>query len=57
LAVTFRNFIKNLEVQAAVHNLFDKKYSDPDTSGIANKVPGDFPREGISGFLTVTYKF
>jgi iron complex outermembrane receptor protein len=57
LAVTFRNFIKNLEVQAAVHNLFDKKYSDPDTSGIANKVPRDFPREGISGFLTVTYKF
>jgi iron complex outermembrane receptor protein len=57
LAITFRNFIKNLEVQAAVHNLFDKKYYDPDTSGVANKVPGDFPREGISGLLTVTYKF
>ena len=39
-------------------------YKDPDTSGGAvnlagtgPKVPGDFPCEGISGFLTVSYRF
>jgi iron complex outermembrane receptor protein len=57
LAVTFKNFIKNLELQAAVHNLFDKKFYDPDTSGIAKSVQYDFPREGISGLLTISYKF
>jgi iron complex outermembrane receptor protein len=57
LAVTFRNFIKNFEVQAAIHNLFDRKYYDPDTSALQNKVYGDFPREGISATITATYKF
>jgi len=64
LAVTLRNFYKTMEIQATVRNLFDERYKDPDTSGgnvnIAGtgpKVPGDFPREGISGFVTASYKF
>ncbi|HEX9023868.1 MAG TPA: TonB-dependent receptor [Geobacteraceae bacterium] len=57
LAVTARNFWKGLEVQMAVHNLFDKHYSDPDSSGGAKLVPGDFPREGISVFANLLYKF
>lgn len=64
LAVTLKNFYKTLEIQATVRNLFDRNYKDPDTSGgAANltgtgpKVPGDFPREGISALLTVSYTF
>ncbi len=64
LAVTLKNFFKSLEVQATVRNLFDKRYKDPDTSGgnvnflgTGPKVPGDFPREGISAFVTASYRF
>ncbi len=57
VAATVKNFWKRLEVQAAIHNLFNKKFFDPDTSGTANKVPGDFPREGRSMLLSATYKF
>lgn len=57
LAVTLKNFFKTMEIQATVRNLFDKHYDDPDTSGALNKVPGDFPREGISGFVTASYRF
>lgn len=64
LAVTLKNFFKTMEIQATVRNLFDKRYKDPDTSGGAvnfsgtgPKVPGDFPRGGISGFVTASYKF
>ncbi|MFA7060337.1 MAG: TonB-dependent receptor [Pedobacter sp.] len=57
LAVTLKNFFKTLEIQATVRNLFDKRYKDPDISGILNKVPGDYPREGISGFVTASYRF
>ena len=64
LAVTLKNFLKTLEIQATVRNLFDKRYSDLDTSsgasnlaGTGPKIPGDFPREGISGFVTASYKF
>lgn len=57
LAITARDFWKGLEFQVAVHNLFDKRYSDPDTSGAANSVPGDFPREGISVLANLLYKF
>lgn len=32
LAVTLKNFFKTMEIQATVHNLFDHRYSDPDTS-------------------------
>ncbi|MBT1073006.1 TonB-dependent receptor plug domain-containing protein [Pelotalea chapellei] len=57
LAVTLKNFYKTLEIQGTVRNLFDEHYKDPDTSGALNKVPGDFPREGISGFVTASYRF
>ncbi|MDP3481213.1 MAG: TonB-dependent receptor, partial [Desulfoprunum sp.] len=64
LAVTLKNFYKTLEIQTSVRNLFDQRYTDPDTSGGAvnlagtgPKVPYDFPREGISGFVTVSYRF
>lgn len=57
LAVTLKNFYSTLEIQAAVHNLFDRRFSDPDTSGKARLIPGDFPREGISAFVSASYKF
>jgi len=64
LTATFKNFYKTMEIQATVRNLFDQRYNDPDTSGGAvnltktgPKVPGDFPREGISWFLTASYRF
>ena len=57
LAITLKNFYNTLEIQATVHNLFDKRYNDPDTSGAAKLVPGDYPREGISGFVTASYRF
>lgn len=57
LAMTLKNFYNTLEIQATVRNLFDERYKDPDTSGAQNKVPGDFPREGISGFVTASYRF
>ena len=57
LALTLKNFYKTLEIQTAVHNLFDQRFKDPDTSGAAQKVPGDFPREGISWMLTASCKF
>ncbi len=64
VALTLKNFFETLEIQATVRNLFDQRYKDPDTSGgLSNltatgpKVPGDFPREGISGFVTASYRF
>lgn len=57
LAATVKNIVNNMEWQLAIHNLFNKKFQDPDTSGSLNKVPGDFPREGISALLSMTYKF
>lgn len=57
LTIVARNFIDNLELTGTVRNLFDERQSDPDTSGALNKIPGDLPREGISGFISATYKF
>jgi iron complex outermembrane receptor protein len=57
LAVTLKNFFNTLEIQATVRNLFDQRYKDPDTSGGAAKIPGDFPREGITAFVTASYRF
>jgi iron complex outermembrane receptor protein len=62
LAATLKNVFKTLEIQGTVRNLFDRRYKDPDTSGgnvnlagTGPKVPGDFPREGISVFVTASY--
>lgn len=57
LAVTLKNFFETLEIQTTVRNIFDERFRDPDTSGAQQKVPGDFPREGISAFVTAMYKF
>lgn len=57
LAITVKNFFNTLEIQGTVRNLFDRRYKDPDTSGALNRIPGDFPREGISGFVTASYRF
>lgn len=57
LTLTVRNIYKTLEIQAAIHNLFNEKYEDPDLSGAAQFIPHDFPREGISALLRVSYKF
>lgn len=61
VAATVKNIVKNMEWQLAIHNLFNNKFKDPDTSfpNFQNiiRVPGDFPREGISALLSMTYKF
>jgi iron complex outermembrane receptor protein len=56
LAATLKNFYRTVELQATVRNLFNRHYSDPDTSGAAQSVPGDFPREGINAFVTASCK-
>ncbi|RJR19246.1 MAG: TonB-dependent receptor [Nitrospiraceae bacterium] len=57
LALILKNFYRTLEIQGTVHNLFDEDYEDPDTSGDKQYITGDFPREGISGMISVSYKF
>ena len=57
LSLTVKDFYKTLEIQGAIHNLFDKEYVDPDTSGAAQLVPNDFPRGGISTMVNISYKF
>lgn len=57
VAVTLKNFFESLEIQAGVRNIFDRHFNDPDTSGALQKVPGDFPREGISALVTASCKF
>ncbi len=57
LALTSGDFWGDFEVQLAVHNLFDKEYFDPDTSGTLQYIPNDFPREGLSAILNLTYQY
>ncbi|MHB8880964.1 MAG: TonB-dependent receptor plug domain-containing protein [Thermodesulfovibrionales bacterium] len=57
LTLTLRNIYKNLEIQAAIHNLLNEKYEDPDLSGAAQLIPNDFPREGVAALLKVSYRF
>lgn len=57
LTLTLRNIYKTLEMQAAIHNLFNEKYEDPDLSGASRFIPYDYPRERISALLKVSYKF
>jgi iron complex outermembrane receptor protein len=54
LTMIAKDIYKNLEIKGSVHNLFDKRYKDPDPSGL---VSSDFPREGISALISVSYKF
>ncbi len=57
LTFTARNFFKTFEIQCAFHNLFDKQYEDPDTSGMSQYIPNDFPRDGISANVNISYGF
>lgn len=57
LTLLLRDFYKDFEIRGSVHNLFDRRYRDPDTSGSQQYIPNDFPREGISAMMDVTYKF
>jgi len=57
LALTAKNLYKTVEIQGTIHNLFDETYKDPDISGASQFIPDDYPREGISALLTVSYKF
>ena len=56
-SLTFHDFFKNLEVSVSVFNLLDKKYEDPSPDMNLTGAESDFPREGISGWLTARYKF
>lgn len=57
VALTVKNVFKNFDIQGTVHNLLDEDYSDPDLSGPAQFIPNDYPRAGISGLLSLSYKF
>ncbi|MEW6595139.1 MAG: TonB-dependent receptor [Thermodesulfobacteriota bacterium] len=57
LTVTAKNLYDNLELQGSIHNLFDTRYSDPDTSGSQQFLPDDFPRDGISVLGTIRYRY
>lgn len=57
LAVILKNFYKTFEIQGTVHNLFDEKFKDPDTSGAQQLAPDDFPREGRSAMIQVSCRF
>ena len=57
LTLIAKNFYKNLEIRGMVHNLFDKEYEDPDTSGAQMLIPNDYPRAGISALVEFSYRF
>lgn len=57
LTLIAKKFYKGFEIRGIVHNLFDEEYEDPDTSGAAQLIPGDYPREGISALVEVSYRF
>jgi outer membrane receptor protein involved in Fe transport len=54
LNVRAKELFDRLEVAGTIGNLFDQRYADP--SPFAGP-PGDYPRVGRSGLVTVTYKF
>ncbi len=56
LTVTAKRLFHGLEIQAAIYNLFDERYADPDLSGPSRYIPDDYPRAGISGMLTIGCK-
>jgi len=57
VALTLKNLYKTLEIQGTVHNLLDERYQDPDVSGASQYIPDDYPREGVSGMISASYKF
>ena len=57
LTLTLKNFYRTLEIQAAIHNLLDEDYEDPDLSGASQFIPDDYPRAGTSVMLSIMYTF
>ena len=57
MTLTAENFYKNFEIQLSVYNIFDQDYRDPDTSGAAQLIPNDFPRDGRAIWGELSYKF
>jgi len=57
LTLIAKNFFRGFEIRGMVHNLFDEEYEDPDLSGAAQSIPGDYPREGISAMIELSYRF
>jgi iron complex outermembrane receptor protein len=53
LNVRVKELFDRLEVAGTIGNLFDKRYVDP----APLVLPGDYPRPGRNGLVTVTYKF
>ena len=54
IARNFLTQLKNLEVRAAVKNLFNKEYISPTGPGM---LPNDLPMPGINFFLELRYTF
>ena len=55
--LTLHDFFKNLEISVSVFNLLDEDYEDPSPDMSLTGTENDFPREGISGWLTARYRF
>ncbi|MCU7923323.1 MAG: TonB-dependent receptor [Candidatus Thiodiazotropha sp. (ex Dulcina madagascariensis)] len=54
LTLIGKNFFGTAEIRASIHNLLDEEYADP---APVNTVASDFPREGISFMVDLSYKF
>ncbi|MDM8525092.1 TonB-dependent receptor [Desulfococcaceae bacterium HSG8] len=57
LTLIAMNFIENFETRLMIHNLFDKKYEDPDLSGVQQLIANDYPKAGFSAMIEVSYRF
>ncbi len=51
------NFFKNFELSVSIFNLLDEDYKDPSPDMNLTGMESDFPREGISGWITARYRF
>ncbi|GAH66672.1 unnamed protein product [marine sediment metagenome] len=54
LTLTAKNIWAGAVLSASIHNLFDKKYVDPDITG---SVMSDFPRADRSFILAINYDY
>ncbi|MFT6122988.1 MAG: iron complex outermembrane receptor protein [Oleiphilaceae bacterium] len=53
LALTVKNYIKDLEIKASIYNFFDKRYFDASPSGVMNS---DYPKPGRNLIVELSYK-
>ncbi len=54
VSVVAKDFYKTAEIRASIHNLLDEEYSDPAPEGT---VASDYPREGVTFSVDVSYRF